>query len=240
MGGFTRKRKRRPSKRRSTKRRRVTKGRRAGSLFRRGGKLTGFPHMMNMNMNYSYEAILDPGAGDAGIASINHNISNAYDPTTSVGDHQPSGWDQIAVIYKFYRVNSFTIRVQAVSQGTSNIPTLIGLTNDDDSSMINQIDRLFEYGRTFTKILPGVATSGVNLPVTMKRKLINRRWQENQNAGNAESWAPMTGGPSSSANHYLHLWAGAFDSSSNPSKVDVRVQITYNISFKQVLQFLQS
>lgn len=240
MAGFTRKRKRKASIAGGRKRRRTTRRRRTANLTRRKG-LTGFPRFMNMNMNYAYNTEMNPGIGDANMAVITHNIANAFDPTTSAGDHQPSGWDQISQIYEYYRVNSFKISVQAVAKVGNVVPMLVMLVSGNDSSPPLNVDRIVEYGRAFSKIIPGSGdlTSGNRDPVTLKRKLINKRWT--RATGNTlEAWTKMASNPASAIEHFMHLICTAFTDSDDPVGIKVRVFLEYNITFKSVIDMAQS
>ncbi len=61
---------------------------------------------------YHYQISIAPGinTGDKVI-----NANSLYDPDAAIGGHQPTGFDQLMGLYKYYRVMSAQFKVSAIN-----------------------------------------------------------------------------------------------------------------------------
>jgi len=62
------------------------------------------------------------------------SCNGLFDPNTSIGGHQPMGFDQITSIYNHYHVVASRIKVTCIRTGTS-ANALVSLYIDDDTTI---------------------------------------------------------------------------------------------------------
>lgn len=104
-----------PRKRKTT----VTTVGTAPVIFKVPRKIDAFPVSRKQVLRYCDTLVLDPGAG--GIASNFFSVNGMFDPDTTLGGHQPYGFDQWMAIYKYFHILSskISIEVAASASGTT-------------------------------------------------------------------------------------------------------------------------
>lgn len=93
----------------------------------------GFPDRMFTKLVYSDSIVLDPSAGTP-TPSFALRMNSIYDPQFSIGGGQPTYYDQLALIYKQYRVvgSKLTANFSYTNTTTADIgPAIVGITSSD-------------------------------------------------------------------------------------------------------------
>jgi len=113
-------------------------------------KIDAFPISRKQVLRYCDTIVLDPGAG--GIASNFFSVNGMYDPDTTLGGHQPYGFDQWTAIYKYWHILSskISIQVAAASTGTTQA-WRVGITPINRTSAVpsNAVDLMEMDGTVF-------------------------------------------------------------------------------------------
>ncbi len=73
-------------------------------------------------------------ASSAGFSYNTFYSHNCHDPDYTGGGHQPRGWDQLKVFFKFYRVLSCKVHARFSWEETPSQSACVGIYVDDDSS----------------------------------------------------------------------------------------------------------
>lgn len=92
-----------------------------------------FPTRMKRTLRYADNIIL---TNTAGVFNYNtYRMNSVFDPdfTNGGSNHQPLGYDQLSVIYSFYRVVEFIWKVNIVANGATNALGAVSLTSSTGS-----------------------------------------------------------------------------------------------------------
>lgn len=149
-------------KRNMGKGRRFRKGSGQLVLFPKSG---GFPRKLKMVHRYVESVNITSTGGILGTYVFSTN--NMYDPNYTSTGHQPLYYDQMVSIYDHYTVIGAKIKVRALLNGTSNIPTDVCLVVTDSTSLANSnIDQTIEQYRGKSKLVGGLGSHTVYLTST--------------------------------------------------------------------------
>jgi len=99
------------------------------------------PPKRNYKLNYVQNVVLQAGAAGVLGAQQRFCLNGMYDPDTSGGGHQPYGYDQLAFLYKRYKVNGVMVKITANDPNEDGVVLACQLTNPSNSTAyINGFD----------------------------------------------------------------------------------------------------
>lgn len=105
------KRKFKRSTRRKTTTRKPTRTRRSAGPFRTLNTADPFRSSMSVKMHYAQDHVMQAGTlGAVGVEQI-YRINSLFDPDFTAGGHQPYAFDQMALLYRKYKVNSVLVEI---------------------------------------------------------------------------------------------------------------------------------
>jgi len=87
-----------------------------------------FGQTFETELNYCSPISLNPGANGGSVSSI-FLANGLYDPDTSIGGHQPHGFDQLSAIFNSYQVVSSGIEVTLFPKASQPVMMPTGTTN---------------------------------------------------------------------------------------------------------------
>jgi hypothetical protein len=167
-------------------------------------------------------------------------VNNAYNPIT--GTHQPYGWDQMAGLYRFYKVVGCSMKFTFLSSektSTENQPALIFIRSVpvNENQSIAGVTPTVAAEWPNTRIIPIVTGAGsppvISHSVDIPRQLGISHDQFNSDV--SEYSAATTAAPARYA--YVQLGMAGPASTAN---VDFLLEVTYTINYWQRITQSQS
>jgi len=159
---------------------------------------------------------------------VNYRVNNAYSPVN--GDHQPYGWDQMAGLYRYYKVIKCRMRFTAMNQQSTNAVLFVRQVPVDENATMEATAIRFVAERPGTHRLCMMPGGGV--PQTLEMR-INIPQQlgvspEQFRADVSQYSAAVTAAPS----RYAYVQAGCAGTATT-SFLSVMVQIDYTVQYWQ-------
>jgi len=120
---------------------------------------TFVPDTMRRTLRYVQEIALVGAAGAIGFGTL--NLNGPYLPTT-VGAHQPMGWDQYIAMYRNACVLSCRVTADFTQNGAT-VPTIIGITGSTSTTLWSTGTGRVESGLTPYRVMPSACTVPMSL-----------------------------------------------------------------------------
>lgn len=204
-------------------------------IFNVPRKIDAFPIQRKQVLRYCDTIIIDPGAG--GIGSNFFSVNGMYDPDTTLGGHQPYGFDQWTAIYKYWHILSSKINIQ-VGQASlpGSTPTWrVGITPINRTSAVpsNAVDLMEMDGTVY-----GIYERYTTLKLTKKQDS-HKTFGIKDIMDADEMRGTISGNPPTQA--YFMVWvANGNQGVVDPEPLSVTITIDYEAVFTDPNQPLNS
>ncbi len=184
---------------------------------------------MSVTLKYIDYTYINPGLGSVGYAVFRAN--SLYDPDFTGVGHQPLGFDQLAVLYNHYVVNSARIKVQVHSAAGATHPTAFGiLLNDDNTPPGSNWTTLAESHNGVYKVIGQGTTTGTLPSLTLDYSC--RKFFGVKDPTDSAQVSAVTTNPTDGA--YFIVWlADTPQGTVDLPAVDLVVEIDYNCVFTE-------
>jgi len=95
----------------------------------------GIPSGVNVNRltNMRYTTPINLSSSTGGLANIQFNANDLYDPEVATGGHQPMGYDTMSSLFNHYVVVGAKISIQ-LSRNSGTSPIITGIYLGDDTN----------------------------------------------------------------------------------------------------------
>lgn len=220
--------------RRSFRKKKKTMRRRSRRTTFRPQRLirSGFPKTTLVRMKYVDNTELNPTVG--AIASFTYRANSIYDPQTTIGGHQPLGYDQWSAFYNHYVVIGSKIRATFASKTSSPATdgfNIIGINLQDDITYTADLFHMMEQGLTkYNK--QSVHTNAQKVRSVTKgysaKKFFNI---SNVLSGAGRYGASIGSNPTEEA--FFVVFVGNVNSVIDPEPVTVLVEIEYLVVWRE-------
>lgn len=191
-------------------------------------QLNPVPPITVMDLKYVVQLSLDPLVST--ITEYQFQANGPFLP--HVGGHQPLYWDQLAILYKDYFVESSNIKATLlpITQAATVVPTIFGITQDNANTFpYSNVSHIIEAKNKFTI---GGPTWGTGMSKIVARASYNARkstgmkdpGDDASNIGFVSSTNPGTG-------YVYHLWcasAGATDGVNTSFMVEINYKVRFS------------
>ncbi len=168
--------------------------------------------------------------------TLNLGITNAYSPIS--GTHQPYGWDQMAALYRYYKVVGFSYKVTAV-QYVGSTAGALGVravpVNENSTMSATNLAQQLERPGTKTRLLVAGAGKPPSISGTVDIPTILGVSREQYDADVSEYAALCTAAP----NRYPYIQI-AYAGVNNAAFAYVIVECVYTVNFWQRITQAQS
>lgn len=186
----------------------------------------GFPK--KMVMTHRYGEIVATNTGASGLLGVYSFVANGlYDPNFSGTGHQPMYFDQMGALYDHYCVigSKITVKVSK-TDSSSNIPTVVGIFVNDDSTVTPTIFGLLENSVGGHRIIQG------GKPTTT----LTANWSAKKYFGKSALANNELQGTTSANPTELSYYTIYFDSSQSATQTSILldVQIEYITVWKEL------
>ncbi len=156
------------------------------------------------------------------------SLDNPYDPYTSVGGHQPRGYDQLGALYKKVAVINCSWRLR-YSYGSTDTGILMTTRLCDTLDESIDFKDLMEEPRNRTKVL-GASENSKSMR-TVRGKVNLSRWTKTKWT-DPERHASSTGAVTGQCRRaYLEIFQHALNAVTNPGNTDMIVELWYDLLF---------
>lgn len=232
-------RRKRYSPRRKTYRRKRTYYRRRRA-YRRKPRIYQGPVPMARTVTLKYVQAVQLDSASGALSYQYFRANSIYDPDYTGVGHQPLGYDQWAVFYKYYTVTSSYMRARGAPtfpSGTTTYPIVAGIYLDDDTSgSPGQWEALLEQGRC-SGAVANDNPSG-NSWIKLTKGYSARKWFRTGNpVGDDRQTADFGANPTDSV-HFM-LWQSSVGSE-NTRPWDWVVEIWFTCKLTEPLTVDQS
>lgn len=113
---------------------------------------TGFPLKMVMKHRYVCDIVVTASAGAT--ATYQFSCNGLYDPDITSTGSQPLYFDQMTAIYNHYTVFKSEANYRLVASSSGNIPALVAVYVDDDTSTTSSVQNSAEQSSGKSMVLP--------------------------------------------------------------------------------------
>lgn len=185
---------------------------------------------LKVNLKYSEFTSLDAGIATA--TTYLFAANGCYQPNITGGGHQPAGFDQYMTLYELYTVTRAWIKVTFINSDSTN-PQIVGIANRDLTSTSADYRVYIENGATNWAVV-GKSGSGSEIK-TLTQEMNLRQYSNNKDIMSEDNYAG-TDALNPQETQYFFLFVAAADGASNPGAVNVIVDITYEVYFRQPKQ----
>lgn len=183
------------------------------------------PRMFKTKMRFCDHIYLDPGIGT--ISTQQFSCNGLYDPSEAVGNHQPYGYDQLAVLYDHYTVLGAKITVQCSPNPTATVPYIFGLYIDDNSTAASNYNTVQEIPENRWVVCHPTQTKTFSKSVSISKFLGIKDLLSNKEArGN-------TVGANPAEQCYFTLWCKTADETTNNPTANFIVNVEYIVVFTE-------
>jgi len=205
---------------------------RMGSLKRlpRSSGDFGFPDRLQTKLRYCDVVTLTPTTG--GRSSWAFRMNSLFDPDFTSTGHQPMWFDQLAAVYKAYRVTGAVLKATFVpsiintTEATDSGPYIVGITGSTETSLgANSISALLENNNNTTSIV--VDKQGATNCETLSQTFSIKR-DLGLDTMDGTTGAFVSGNPS--ASYYCFVWANDMNENAT-GEVTVKIEIEFNCQF---------
>lgn len=216
-----------PKKNKYNKRRRNKKRKYVPKIALQALKTSPLPTKLYTTMRYTDQFTLDHD----GVTAATHVLqaNGLTNPSITTGlDHQPSGFDELIVMYDHYTV--INCKIQATFSNRDNtIGTVVGVTLRDTPTAEVDARTNIESGNTLFQVLTveGGSQDCATLSHSVNSKTFTGRKNimDNSNLTGSAAANPTEG-------IYWHLWSDALGGQ-NSGIVDVQYVMEYRIAFTE-------
>ena len=176
----------------------------------------------------------DPPLGSA-TANI-FRCNSLFDPDFTGVGHQPMGFDQMATLYRSYRVHHVSFKVTFRNSNLNRM--VVGLMTTEDPIPVPSVNRLQELPRNRWRILEpedavGAARHFTTITFSLKPfKLLGVPYKDDSYSATVFS--------NPSRNAYIHLWVGPIGGGVDLIGANITVRISYFAEFFDPLLLGQS
>lgn len=214
-----------PRTRRATlSRRRPGRGRRRVIKYRRSSLIQ--PNIITRKLKTVYNGSLNAGAGAIVVDVV--SLSNARDPTASLGSGQPLGFDQYHTLYRRNCVVGFKVKIEFCSTDNTN-PLVVGFCPKTDSTALTSYPHYKECkGVVSTVLTPDVDKSTLTNKGSVKKWMLHRgaKILDNESLCGTHDVDPTS-------ILYGHIFAQAMDGAADPATA------RYVLTIEQVVVFFE-
>jgi hypothetical protein len=163
------------------------------------------------------------------VGTVNNiRVNNAYSPLN--GGHQPYGWDQMAALYRYYKVVGCTMRFTFMNQQSTNAIAFVRQVPVDENATMEGTHVNFMSERPGTHHVPTQPGGGVpptlDLRINIPRQLGIS--PEQFKADVSQYSAAVTAAPA----RYAYVQIGCAGSATT-SFVSVLADVTYTVQYWQ-------
>lgn len=162
-------------------------------------------------------------------------VNNAFSPINAT--HQPYGWDQMAALYRFYKVVGCKIKISAANNDAKPMYLLVRQVPVNENSTMNAVDVATIGERPDCKVhqLPAVGGPVVSTSFTVDLPRLLGITPEQFDADTTTYSALCTAAPSS----FTYVQVGCAGAA-NTAFADVFVEVEYLVHFWQRITQAQS
>ena len=159
---------------------------------------------------------------------VNYRVNNAYQPVN--GAHQPYGWDQMAALYRYYKVIGCKMRFTPMNQQSSNAILLIRQVPVDENATMETTAIRFAMERPGTHVVCSQPGGGYPRSYTYDIDIPRQLGitPEQFRADVSQYSAAVTAAPA----RYAYVQVGCAGSATT-SFLSVAVEIEYTIQYWQ-------
>lgn len=191
----------------------------------------GLPPTKKVKLNY-YEVLAMTST--SGLNSFyTFIINNMYDTNSSGTGHQPYGYDEWSNFYKQYEVTSATISVRFSHQNATGLANVIGgVAIDRNASISSVLNTRMEQSRCSQA---GLLTTNTRETFTNTQTVVPKKFFK----GQENDWQLVGSfdGGTLPEPVYAMIWLQSLDSGTTSGPVLVEVNITYNATLSDLVEF---
>lgn len=224
FGRFTR-------SRRSYPRRRRLFFRRRGGRRSQQKRPTGFPSNRVVTLKYVQSLYLHAPGNGAPIGNV-FSANSCYDPDTTGGGHQPSGFDQWRQFYDYYCVIGSKIRcVPVQATNTTLEPVLFGVLLTNDSTALSSYTSTTIREQGLGRYSIGQPTSNGLPPRPITLGFSAKKFWNLQSVRDNQDWLGAYWNTNPTTQSYFVVWASNLNGNTGnqPPAVGMSVEITYKV-----------
>lgn len=198
------------------------------------GPMTPIGRSFKSTMKYNETQTLSSGLGALAVSTYSAN--GLFDPSISIGGHQPMGFDQIMPLYDHYCVIGSTLRVDFINTTPVNLsdtqqPIIVGVQiSDRPDTSISTLDRMLEQPAVkYTTLLPSISNGA--------RKTLYIKCNPNKYLGKSKPLSDDTTNGSAAANPveqvYYKIFAQPLSQGVEEFSVQCNVSLMYTSIFHE-------
>jgi len=177
-------------------------------------------------LTYAENAIaINPGAGTCGVYVFSAN--GLYDPNITGVGHQPTGFDQLMVLYQEYLVIKSRIKVTFINADNTNIQQ-VGVAVVDQAATSSDPRVYIENQQGVWTVCSQLGTGQEHRTLTIECDMSK---QAARNVRQDKDWAGSQGS-NPVTQKYFHCWGVDAAGTTDTSAITLLVQIDYYCVFK--------
>lgn len=199
-----------------------------------------FPIQKQVKLNYVQNVVLSSGASGVTGAQQRFCLNGLYDPDTSGAGHQPYGYDQMATLYKRYKVNGCLVKLTFNDPNEDGVICAVQLVNPSNpTAFINGLDPslLEERQQTFVSRINNTGSQKVvkkfYVPIYQASGLKKLQFMADPDNFTAD----LASNPGSVVSM---LMAVGSEQGTGTATLRVTIDLTYYVTFYQRVQLAQS